>query len=821
VQVATDLDETGRVGNGSQYLAMTNRITMAGTGRLTWVGTGAAVLVATLWIARGGVDLGEQAEDSDTPPGSYEGLSFWGDSRAYPGVDIPDGGFSRAYEYSKTRLRDSVSTDPFGVTGVQALGAAWEPLGPTNGGGRTLTVVFEPGDPGTIWAGAAGGGLWRSTTGGVGATAWERIDTGFPVLGVSSIAFDPGDANVIYIGTGEVYNHQMSGDLPADRRTRGSYGIGILKSTDGGGTWSKSLDWSYNQKHGVWAVRVDPLDADVVWAATTDGIYKSVDAGASWVQKLNVVMGTDLVIHPTSTDTVLAACGNLSSANRGIYRSTDGGDNWNQTTGGGIPSSFMGKIQFAVTPADPDLVFASIGNGFTSAQGQTWLMRSTDFGDSFNLRSNVDYSRYQGWFAHDVAVSPTDVDTLMCIGIDAWKSTNGGMSLTQKSDWASYFTGAIPSGGPEGPPNFSHADHHDVIYHPTDPNILYLANDGGVFRSTDGGETFEGVNGGYQTQQFYNGSTNYATDPNLAMGGLQDNSTTIYRGSGDWDRGVLGGDGGWGAIDPTDSSIVYATAQFLYIAKSVNDGVNFTYIAPSNPGGPVAFISPFLISQEDPQVLYGGTSYMHRSFDGGNSWDLGNGGAELDGNGLLLLAIAQDNDDVIYAATYPGASRGHVFRSLDGGASFTDITGSLPDRYPGDLTVDPADEATVILTMSGFGSSHAYRSTDYGTTWADIDGGVLPDVPTSAVVVDPQNPDHIYVGNDIGVYVTRNGGSTWVQLHLGLSEAVMVMDLGISSSDRRLRAFTHGQGCFETDLVRPPTGRRFSTPPVYIGPGPP
>lgn len=774
-------------------------------------------LVATIWVAQNA----DQADASRETPGSYEGLSFWGDSRAYPGIDIPDGAFSRAYEYSRARLRAPMPADPFGASDVQALGAAWQPLGPTNGGGRTLAIVFEPGDPNTIWAGAAGGGLWRSTTGGVGAAAWDRIDTGFPVLGVSTIAFAPGDADVIYIGTGEVYNHQMSGDLAADRRTRGSYGIGILKSVDGGNTWSKSLDWSYNQKHGVWAVRVDPLDADVVWAATTDGIYKSVNAGASWVQKLNVVMGTDLVVHPTNTDIVLAACGNLSSVNRGIYRSIDGGDNWTQITGGGIPAGFMGKIQFGVTAANAEMVYASIGNGFTSAQGQTWLLRSGNFGASFSLRSNVDYSRYQGWFAHDVAVSQTDEDTIMCIGIDAWKSTNGGTTLVQKSNWFNYFTGPIPPGGPEGTPDFSHADHHDAIYHPTNSNIIYLANDGGVFRSTDGGETFEGVNGGYQTQQFYNGSTNDASDPNLAMGGLQDNSTAIYRGSGAWDRGVLGGDGGWGAIDPNDPDIVYATAQFLYIGKSFDGGSNFGFIAPSIPPGPVAFIAPFLLAPSDPQVLYGGTSYLHRSPDGGNSWNLGNGGVLLDGNGLLLLAVARDNADVLYAATYPGASRGHVFRSLDGGTSFTDVTGVLPDRYPGDLSVDPSNEGTVYLTLSGFGSSHLFRSTDYGATWADIDGGILPDVPTSAVVVDPLFPDHIYVGNDIGVYVTRNGGTTWVQLHHGLSEAVMVMDLGISPSDRRLRAFTHGQGCFETGLLRPAGGRRFSVPPVFIGPGPP
>ena len=535
-------------------------------------------------------------------------------------------------------------------------------------------------------------------------------------------------------------------------------------------------------------------------------------------------MGTDLVIHPTNTDTVLVGCGNLSSPGRGIYRTTDGGDNWTQITGGGIPASFMGKIQFGVTPADADVVYASIGNGFTSADGATWLLRSNNFGSTFSLQSTVDYSRWQGWFAHDVAVSPTNANTIICVGIDAWKSTNSGVTLTQKSSWTSYFTGAIPPGGPEGGSDYSHADHHDVIYDPTNANVVYLANDGGVFRSLDGGETFEGVNGGYQTQQFYGGTTNYATDPDLAMGGLQDNATAIYRGTNAWDRWVLGGDGGQGAIDPTDPDIVYCTAQFLYVAKSFDGGGSFFFIAPSDPGGPVAFIAPFSLSQSNPQNLYGGTSYLHQSIDGGNSWFLGNGGSQLDGNGILCLALAYPNDfgPIVYAATYPGpGGRGRVFRSFNDGSSFTDVTGTLPDRFPGDLATVPGDEFTVYITLSGFGTSHVFRSDDYGNTWTDIDNGLLPDVPASAVVVDPLYPDHVYVGNDLGIYATRNGGSSWFQLHQGLSEAVMVMDLGISPVDRKLRAFTHGQGCFEIDLLEPAPGTLFPRTPIYIGPGPP
>ncbi|MFQ5584996.1 MAG: WD40/YVTN/BNR-like repeat-containing protein, partial [Calditrichia bacterium] len=260
------------------------------------------------------------AESQKHISGAYDALNFWSLQRAYPHSSIPDVANYAAFEYSRQNLRgdldNSLSVTP------------WQPIGPVNLGGRTLTIAFNPLNPNTIYAGSASGGLWRSYSGGRGTNAWENVPTGFPVLGVSSIAFAPGDSNTIYIGTGEVYNYQNVGHDPAFRSTRGSYGIGILKTTDGGLTWSKSLDWSYNQRNGVWAVRVNPLNPNTVWAATTEGTYKSTNAGASWSLVHNVIMGMDLVINPVDTNTVFVSCGNFQSSGYGIYRTTDGGVSW-------------------------------------------------------------------------------------------------------------------------------------------------------------------------------------------------------------------------------------------------------------------------------------------------------------------------------------------------------------------------------------------------------------------------------------------------------------------------------------------------------------
>ncbi|MHC4910952.1 MAG: hypothetical protein ACYTF9_14690 [Planctomycetota bacterium] len=552
------------------------------------------------------------------------------------------------------------------------------------------------------------------------------------------------------------------------------------------------------------AHRHRPAGAGSVDDCLRAGQYKSEDAGANWAQSLDVSMATDLVIHPTNSETILAACGNFGTDGKGIWRTSDGGEIWTQVTGPDIPTTFQGKIQLGVTAADSDVVYASIGNGFSSAQGFTWLLRSDDFGATFDLRSTVDYSRYQGWFSHDVAVSPVDPDIIICIGIETWRSLDGGNTLTLISSANGGFNGVIPPGGPEGTDQYVHPDEHDVVFHPTDPSTFYLATDGGVFRSLDLGDTFAGVNGGLQTQQFYNGTSSSPTDPNRCLGGLQDNNSVLYVGGSDWARKLLGGDGGWCALHPTDTNLVYATAQFLYIGRSFNGGSSFSVISPPNLPGPAAFISPFIMSPANSSVLYGGESYLFRSDNGGNSWDVMNAGDPLDGAPILVLAASSQSEDVVYMATTPyNGNRGSVYRTADGGTFIDNITGTLPDRFPGDITLDPHDDRIVYIAMSGFGTSHVFKSTDSGTTWIDIDNGVLPDVPASAVIVDPDYPDHVYVANDLGVYFTNDEGAAWTQLQDGLSEAVLVNDLGLSPSNRMLRAFTHGQGMFERELVEP------------------
>lgn len=743
------------------------------------------------------INIGSNDEKPVKTSGALDALNFWTEQRAYPNKVIPDIGYYDAYRYSRQNLRNN--TDNFDTT-------EWQQIGPHNVGGRTNSIAINPLNANTIYAGSASGGLWRSYTGGVGTSAWEYIVTGYPVLGVGAIAISPADTNTIYIGTGEVYSYQNAIGGLTIRETRGSYGIGILKSTNNGVIWTKSLDWSLNQRRGVQVIRINPLNSNTVWAGSTEGTYRSYDAGVNWSKVHSVIMVTDLIIDPSDTSRILIACGNLNSAGRGFYRTTNGGNNWVKLTNG-LPVSYGGKALFSVYLTSPNVIFASIGNGSSTGAG-TWLVKTVNSGDTWTTVSNQDYSNYQGWFSHFVGVNPVDSSKVIAAGIDVWKSTTGGTNLVKKSDWTLWYNGRVPIGGPEGPPTYSHCDHHAIAYHPTNPDIIYFGNDGGVFRKTDGGETFAGLNGGYQTSQFYKKFSSGTIDTVLSIGGMQDNSSAIYDGDLAWIR-VLFGDGTCTAINSTNNNIMYGSYQYLKLYKSINSGNNWTTITIP-PGGTTGFISPYILGVNNPNIMYAGRSRVYKSTNGGSTWTTTNNGSNLDGNPLLAFGISSTDASKVFASTAPVSSRAKIFRTTNGGDNWDDVTSTLPDRYPVDIAVDPANDSNVYVVFSGFGTSHIYKSSNSGDNWSDI-GQSLPDVPTSSVIVDPQSSKIIYLGNDLGVYVTTNSGANWSEFQNGMVDAAIIMDLSISPGNRKLRAATHGKGVFEKDLLDPTVGISSNT----------
>ncbi len=715
--------------------------------------------------------------------GALQALQNWTLKRAYPRNDIPSSAYFKAYLMQK-RLMKSFPAN-----------YRWEEIGPHNIGGRTKDVKFNPQNPNTIFAASASGGLWRSFTSGIGTSAWERIETGYPVIGISSVEISPVDSNIIFIGTGEVYNYGNALGGEVIRTTRGSYGIGILKSTDYGKTWIKSLDWAYNEERGIQDLEIDNNNPNIIWAATTEGIYKSTNNGDSW-QKLNpTLMAIDVEIHPTNSDIVFASFGNFRTPGFGIYRTTNGGQSWQKLTNG-LPDDFGGKAHIAISKSNPNIIYLSIGNGFTSGAG-TWLCKSTNGGDEWSIVNTTDYATYQGWYSHWVGVHPQNPNFVLTGGIDIWKSTDGGATISRKTDWAAWYFGDVPIGGPEGPSHYAHADHHSITFHPNNPNIIYFGTDGGVFRSTDGGETFEGCNGGYQTTQFYNGFSSAPNLVNLSIGGMQDNSTAIYKGTKAWYR-VIGGDGCQTGINYNNPDIMYGTVQYLRIYRSTNRGLSFSFIGPSGLDNP-AFAAPFVICPSNPNVIYACSRKIHKSINGGINWTTVNNNNQLDGNEILAIGVSSTSTDTLYVATAPISSRAKIFKSTNGGNSFINITGNLPDRYPDDIAVDPNDSKIVYIVFSGFGTSHLFKTTNGGESWLDI-GTQLPDVPSSAIAINPSNSNQLFFGNDLGVYFSPDAGQNWFVINNGLPYACQVIDISIPKGTDLIRVVTHGNGVYQSSI---------------------
>ncbi len=723
--------------------------------------------------------------DEHSPSHAGESLRMWAMARSYP-----DGHFhTEKYAEALAQMRLEASLHSSGRSGN------WEAIGPKNIGGRTLCLAIHPLDTTILYAGSASGGLWKSTTGGRGAKAWQRVETGYPVMGVSAIAIDPQNPDVLYIGTGEVYNMENSMPNVAFRTTRGTYGIGILKSTDGGQSWTKSLDWSYGDLRGVQDIKINPLRPATVYAATTEGLLRSTDAGASWQTVHNRKMAVDIEISPADTGVVFVTHGSLNDENiSGIFRSTDGGNTFTLLNNG-IASIYSGKALLGICAGQPNVIYASVGNDFV----QEGLYKSTNNGDSWTKVSTSDVCSYQGWYSHDIAIHPTKPDRIIWSGIDLWTSTNSGASVVRQTLWYSWYFGQVPVGGPEGPSNYVHADIHRLYWSTQDVNKVYCVTDGGIFASSDGGNTWEGRNGGYQTQQFYANLGNSTTNPLLCIGGMQDNSTAIYTGQDAWTR-VIGGDGECTAINPLNDQIMYASAQYLNLFKSTNGGQSFYGITTSemNNEDP-CFNGPFELWPTDPQRMYAGAQSLYRSKDGGETWTNATKGYLADGDPILTMAIHPSDPDILLCSTAPFINdAARVFRVNAATGESLPISG-LPDRLCMDISYDPLRPDMVYAAFAGFNTGHVYRSFDGGDTWQDISNN-LPDVPASTILIDPLYPDNVYVGNDLGVWLWRNGTQSWEIFSADAPSAFPVMHLSVSA-DRKLRVATHGLGVWQAPMA--------------------
>ncbi|MEZ4989747.1 MAG: T9SS type A sorting domain-containing protein [Saprospiraceae bacterium] len=408
-------------------------------------------------------------------------------------------------------------------------------------------------------------------------------------------------------------------------------------------------------------------------------------------------------------------------------------------------------------------------------------------------------AQWQGWYAHDVAVDPKNPNRLIYVGIDAWRSNNGGHDLKQLSYWQHWQFGKTAVGSPEGPAQYVHADIHAVYYHPADANQVFVATDGGIFASTDGGTSWQSRNGGYQTQQFYADFASATRDSNLAVGGLQDNSTVIYDGEAAWSRRI-GGDGMNAAIDPENHQLIYGSLQNLQVLRSIDRGKTFRRMVIGSSASEIRnFNSPFVLDPADPTRIYAGAQHLYISEDQGITWNVS---TDQDGeNSILRIAVAPSDAGLIYLSTnsVDGSQSPGVFKLSEGRASTWQRMQGLPEQICTDLVFHPNNEEEVYVLFGGYNNPHVFHSRDNGQSWQSIDNN-LPDLPTHTLFIDPEHPQHLYVGNDMGVFFSENGGKYWQWISRELAEAVMVMDLSYSPSNRKLRVATHGLGAYELAL---------------------
>ncbi|HZV12015.1 MAG TPA: hypothetical protein VFA55_02285, partial [Candidatus Kapabacteria bacterium] len=650
---------------------------------------------------------GNKQTDADEPA-SAAAINFFYDQRAYPRDNFSAEHYIAEYRRVQTmRAQESATAT-----------TSWRSLGPTNVPGRVLAVAMSPSDTTQVWVGTASGGLWRLTDKGDSNYSWQPIETGFPALSVNTIYIDssvnPAFPNIVFIGTGEVYSYRNAMPSIGLRTSRGLYGIGILYSTDNGVTWNQSLTFPDSGITGVNKIIANPRFPRSMYAATTEGIYKSYDLGQTWVLKLPQLMVTDIVINRVDTTTLFAACGDQGGLTTGIFRSTDAGEHWSPVTSG-LPAHFTGRASLAIDRPDPKLIFAGITDEF-SPQG---LYRSSDNGDTWKLVSDTDYCGLQGWYANVVVINPFFFDNIYCGGIYLWSSQVNGFNLQRNE-------------------NQIHVDIHAIDFSPFNSNTFYVGTDGGVYKTTDGGLSFADRNTGLVTTQFYNRFSNAADDSSLALGGTQDNGTLLYTGSGTW-KTVLGGDGSWPIISSDNHDTMFVQFEDLTTQRPVNAGAHFyrstdggntistIFLGDTLSNDASAFTTPIVQAPSDPSTMFIGTSKIYKSTNNGLQWSVMNNGQDVDAQGpganpFVSLAVSRNSTDTIYGVTTPVAIRSGVFISTDGGSSWKNITDTLPNRFPTDVAIDPVNAATAYVTFSGFGGKHIFKTTNAGASWGDITG---------------------------------------------------------------------------------------------------
>ena len=671
---------------------------------------------------------------------------------------------------------------------VSPATATWIAKGPSNIGGRITTMAISQQNPNVLYAGAADGGVLKTTNAGVN---WTALFDDQPSLSMGAIAVDPTNDNIVYVGTGEA---NSSGD---------SYdGVGMFKSTNGGATW---IHLGLEETRHIGKVVIDPANTNILYVAALGtlfsgnperGVYKSTDAGATWnhVLFVNDTTGVvDLSINPQNPDILLAASwqrkrgpqGRLyvGGVGSGIWRTTDGGSSWSRLSNGlPAPATNVGRPGIGISPSNPAVAYAWFADDPGNLFG---VFKTTNGGDSWFAVTSGGSTGGFGWYFGNVWVHPTNENIVFTAGVPLARSTNGG------SNWTTTGT--------------THVDIHALVFHPTNPNLMYVGNDGGFGTSTNGGTNWTRyANQDLFITQFYAGGIDYL-NPALSIGGTQDNGTprTTTGNLSDWGS-INGGDGFYAVIDYTNSNYQYAESQYGFIVRTTNNWASSSS-ASSGFTGRKNWSTPIVIDPNNPTVLYTGSHMVHRTANRAQSWtaispDLSDG--PVPGFSAYATITSIDVATTDSNAIIAGTDDANVWMTANWGTNWTSVSAGLPNRWITRVRFDPTDRNIAYVTCSGYRVDsylpHIFRTTDFGGSWQDISGN-LPEAPINVVLVDPQYTSRLYVGTDVGCYFTTNTGASWAAMGTGLPN-VAVSDMQLHAPTRIARAFTHGRSMWEVNL---------------------
>jgi len=711
--------------------------------------------------------------------------------RSFPLGDIPYEKFYEAMEEKKVLMEmDNLSS-----------GMDWTPSGPYNIGGRITAIAVNPSNPDIIIIGAAAGGIFKTTNGGVN---WSAKTDNWPSLSIGALVMDPVNSNIIYCGTGE-------GNSAIDVYP----GFGVLKSTDMGDTWNLI---GLTEALHIPAMDIHPLNTNIMYSSVmafrsfgqNKGIYKSTNAGVNWQRVLFVsdsTSGVDVRVSPDDLNIVYAAMwerirtppsisktGGISS---GLYRSSNGGLNWvllGPSHGIPAPAATTGRIAIAVAPSNPNYVYAIFKT--TTGNNISGIYKSTNKGLNWTSMSmsGIQSSGFD-WYFGLIEVAPNDPNTVYIGSVDIYRTTNGTNWVNLTNSYSGTF-------------DQQHPDQHVLWINPSNPTNIINGNDGGIFKTTTGGAPWS-KSYDLPITQFYASNIDYL-QPQRKIGGSQDNGSkiTYTGGTGNWEV-IYGGDGFTAHIDYTNSNIIYCTSQNGGLGRSTNNGNSFQGIT-NGISGRFNWSTPYILDIQDPAILYVGSHMIFRSTNRGSSWSAISGDLTRGQNGRLgtitciSSAVLQNNQRVIYT----GTDDAKVSVTTNSGQNWSDVTGTLPQRYITDVICDRRDPAAAYVTLSGFNiderNTHVYRTTNYGANWINISGNLL-NVPVNSVIVDYVRDSVLYIGCDAGVYYTTNFGNTWSLLGTGLPNAP-VFDINYHPVAQILTAGTHGRSIHEIDLSSLPIG---------------